>query len=148
MMSKRIRKKSRKQRGSRSMGYGRVSGGHRKSGQRGGKGRAGTYKHHTLLRIKEGFAQQKRGFLRHGATPREVRTANLYELDEKIDHLLATGKLSKEGDKVKVNAETLGIDKLLGTGRVTHPLQVTVRQITPKARTKIEAAGGVVFPLE
>ena len=147
-MSKRHRKKSRKQRGSRSMGYGRASGGHRKSGQRGGKGRAGTYKHHTLLRIKEGFARRKLGFLRHAATSRQVRTANLGELDEKIDRLLAAGKLAKEAGKVKVNAETLGIDKLLGTGRVTHPLLVTVRQITAKARAKIETAGGEVLPLE
>ncbi len=130
------------------MGYGRVSGGHRKSGQRGGKGRAGTYKHHTILRIKEGFHQQKLGFLRHAATSQEVRTANLGELDEKIDRLLAAGKLTKEKGKVKVNAETLRIDKLLGTGRVTHPLLVTVRQITAKARSKIEAAGGEVLPFE
>ena len=127
------------------MGYGRASGGHRKSGQRGGKGRAGTYKHHTLQRIKEGFFQQKGGFLRHAATSRPVRTANLGELDAKIDQLLAAGKLVKEGDKVKLNADTLGIEKLLGTGRVTHPLIVTVRYITAKAKAKIEAAGGEVI---
>ena len=143
-MSKRRKKKSRKQRGSRTMGYGRASGGHRKSGQRGGKGRAGTYKHHSIQRIKEGFVRKKRGFLRHAATSQEVRTANLGELDKKIDQLLAIGKLAKENGKVKVNAETLGIDKLLGTGRITHPLLVTVRQITEKARAKIEAAGGEV----
>jgi len=126
------------------MGYGRVSGGHRKSGQRGGKGRAGTYKHHSIQRIKEGFYLKKRGFLRHSASSRPSRTANVGELDTKVEHLLATGKLEKEGNKVKLDAETLGIDKILGSGRVTHPLIVTVRYITNKARTKIEAAGGEV----
>lgn len=126
------------------MGYGRVSGGHRKSGQRGGKGRAGTYKQHTLQRIKEGFYGSKRGFLRHSATSRPMRTANVGDLDVKVKRLLANGKLEKDEDKVKLNAETLGIDKILGSGRVTHQLLVTVRSITDKARTKIEAAGGEV----
>jgi large subunit ribosomal protein L15 len=73
-----------------------------------------------------------------------MRTANVGDLDAKVERLLATGKLEKDGDKVMLNAETLGIDKLLGSGRVTHPLIVTVRSITDKARTKIEAAGGEV----
>jgi large subunit ribosomal protein L15 len=126
------------------MGYGQVSGGHRKSGQRGGKGRAGTYKHHAIQRIKEGFYGSKRGFIRHSASSRPMRTVNVGELDAKVERLLVTGKLEKDGDKVKLNAETLGIDKILGSGRVTHPLLVTVRSITDKARTKIEAAGGEV----
>ena len=143
-MSKRTSKKSRKQRGSRSMGYGRASGGHRKSGQRGGVGRAGTYKHHSILRIKEGFRDIHRGFYPHGS-PQPPRIANIGELDFKINRLLEAGKLEKEGDKIKIDADSLGFDKLLGKGRVTHPLIVTVRTISATARSKIEAAGGEVI---
>jgi len=147
-MAKRTKKKSRKQRGSRVMGYGQASGGHRKSGQRGGKGRAGTYGHHRLKRIKEGFDQEKHGFTRHhGGSSRPVRTINLGELDTKIHQLLAAGKVVKEADKIKINAETLGIDKLLGAGRVTHSLIVIVSDISDNARAKIEAANGEVIVL-
>jgi len=143
-MSKRTSKKSRKQRGSRSMGYGRISGGHRKSGQRGGVGRAGTYKHHSILRIKEGFRDTHGGFYPHGSPP-PPRITNIGELDFKINRLLEAGKLEKEGDKIKIDANSLGFDKLLGKGRVTHPLIVTVRTISATARSKIEAAGGEVI---
>ena len=126
------------------MGYGRISGGHRKSGQRGGVGRAGTYKHHNILRIKEGFRETHKGFYPHGS-PQPARITNLGELDFKIDRLLEAGKLEKDGDKIKIDAKSLGFDKLLGKGRVTHPLIVTVKTISAIARSKIEAAGGEVI---
>ena len=143
-MAKRTEKKTRKKRGSRVIGYGRVSGGHRKSGQRGGKGRAGTYKQNQMQRIKEGFRETHRGFTRHSA-PQILRATNLNQLDAKINRLLTEGALKKEGDMVKLDAKTLGIDKILGTGQITNPLSVTVRFITDKARAKIEAAGGEVI---
>jgi large subunit ribosomal protein L15 len=59
-------KKVRKQRGSRVHGYGRISGGHRKSGQRGGTGKAGLTKHHWILTIKNKVFENNKGFVRHG----------------------------------------------------------------------------------
>ena len=63
-------KKVRKMRGSRTHGYGRVSGGHRKGGQRGGKGAAGRKGHHmihyilTNRRKEQGFVNPTRKNIR------------------------------------------------------------------------------------
>ena len=61
-MTIRKRKKIRKQRGSRTYGYGRISGGHRKGGSRGGKGNAGIKDHHQIGRTLD-LIRNRRGFI-------------------------------------------------------------------------------------
>ncbi|NHJ02225.1 MAG: 50S ribosomal protein L15 [Candidatus Heimdallarchaeota archaeon] len=142
-MTVRREKKVRKQRGSRVYGYGRISGGHRKSGSRGGKGNAGIKDHRRIGRIKQMILDQK-GFTTH-STDRKQASINIGQLDEQIELLLAGDYAKKEGSHIKIDLRELGFSKVLGKGIVTNSLHVYADTITPKAEEKIEAAGGKTF---
>jgi len=144
-MSTRFRKKIRKQRGYRTHGYGRVSGGHRKSGQRGGVGNTGWKKHHWLKTTKyQPNRFGKQGFKRPQKILREKTTINLLELEQKTKTLLEEGIASKKENKIKIDLRKIGVNKLLGKGKVTQPLEITVQEISKIAAKKIEEAGGTV----
>ncbi|MHA2042208.1 MAG: uL15m family ribosomal protein [Candidatus Thorarchaeota archaeon] len=52
---------------------------------------------------------------------------------------------TKKGRKYTVNLSVIGIDKILGAGKVTHAIDlVGVKAITVRAREKIEAKGGSI----
>ncbi|MHA2273144.1 MAG: uL15m family ribosomal protein [Candidatus Hodarchaeales archaeon] len=143
-MIQRRRRKVRKMRGSRVMGYGRVSGGHRKSGQRGGKGKAGKRDHHWILTI---FADEikKTGFTKHPGK-KAIRPINVGQLDRVVPALLEQELVTKDDkDRIKVNLRELGFQKLLGSGQVQTPMIIDVDVATGKAVEKIEAAGGEVL---
>lgn len=131
-------------RGSRVMGYGRVSGGHRKSGQRGGKGKAGKRDHHWILTIAANEIK-KTGFTKHPG--KEVlETINVGQLDRLAPTLLAQELTSKDDkDRIKVDLRSLGIQKLLGSGQARRSLIIDVDVATSRAVEKIEAAGGEVL---
>ena len=144
-MSTRSRKKIRKQRGYRTHGYGRVSGGHRKSGQRGGVGSTGWKKHHWLKTTKyQPKRYGKQGFKRPQKILKEKTIINLLELEEKIKTLLEEGIATKKETKIKIDLRKIGVNKLLGKGKVTQSLEITVQEISKKAFKKIEEAGGTV----
>ena len=141
-MTVRRQKKVRKQRGSRVYGYGRVSGGHRKSGSRGGVGNAGSKNHHKIGKITDMILSQK-GFT--SPNPTHSMFINVGEIDEHIEFLIASEIAEKEGSKIKVDINKLGPIKVLGKGLVTHPFNLHANLITEKAKEKIEAAGGKVI---
>ncbi len=144
-MTTHFRKKIRKQRGYRTHGYGRVSGGHRKSGQRGGVGSTGWKKHHWLKTTKyQPKRYGKQGFKRPQKILREKTTINLLELEQKTKTLLEEGIATKKENKIKIDLRKIGINKLLGKGKVTQPLEITVQEISKIAAKKIEEAGGTV----
>ncbi|MFX0207927.1 MAG: uL15m family ribosomal protein [Candidatus Hodarchaeota archaeon] len=142
-MTIRKRKKVRKQRGSRTYGYGRVSGGHRKSGSRGGKGNAGIKDHHRIGRISE-MIRSKKGF-KAPDIPSSYLSINIGDIDEQLDLLLSKNIAIKEGPNVKIDVTKLGYSKVTGKGSVKHPFHLYAKKITSKAQEKIEAAGGKVF---
>lgn len=146
-MTVRRSKKVRKQRGSRVYGYGRISGGHRKSGSRGGVGNAGSKNHHKIGKITDMILSQK-GFI--SPNPTHSMFINVGEIDEHIEFLIAAEIAEKEGTKIKVDINKLGPVKVLGKGLVTHPFNLHANLITEKAKEKIEAAGGKVIadPIE
>jgi large subunit ribosomal protein L15 len=41
-----------------------------------------------------------------------------------------------------VDLTRLGVDKLLGSGRIATPVAVRVTQVSAKAKAKLEGAGG------
>jgi large subunit ribosomal protein L15 len=134
-------RKVRRQRGSRTMGYGQV-GQHRKSGMRGGKGRAGGSKHFWLRTVKyEPWRFHKDGFLPPSALEPEPATINVGELQE-----LASKVIGAEGVKgvAELDLAALGIGRLLGRGSVAVPLKVKVAYATAGAKEKIEEAGGSI----
>ena len=135
-------KKVRKQRGSRTYGYGRVSGGHRKSGSRGGVGKAGSKGHHRIGRISAMIKSQK-GFFPPNSPPSQP--INVGIIEEQLENWLNTNQAVKEGQTIKVDAGRLGYTKVLGSGRVSTPIHLYAPKITTKAQEKVEAVGGKVF---
>lgn len=137
-------KKVRKQRGSRVHGYGRISGGHRASGARGGVGKAGTFKHHNIKSIKYKLrgGKDKMGFVRHKSVVAKPRTTNIENLNQLVS--IQAEKFGKKEGKIAVDLSSFGVDKLLGKGKITFPVAITVKLATDIAVDKIEAAGGSV----
>ncbi|MFX1285470.1 MAG: uL15 family ribosomal protein [Promethearchaeota archaeon] len=142
-MAIRKKKKVRKQRGSRTYGYGRISGGHRKSGSRGGKGNAGIKDHHRIGRISE-LIRNKKGFNTPNI-PSSYLSINVGDIDEQLDLLLTKNIAIKEGSIIKIDITKLGYSKVIGKGSVKHPFHLYAKKITTKAQEKIEAAGGKAF---
>jgi large subunit ribosomal protein L15 len=68
----------------------------------------------------------------------------LRELDQLAARLVREGLAKRVRGKVKIDLAELGYDKLLGTGRVTQPLDVKVPTFTQRAVQKVEQVGGQV----
>ncbi|RLG74641.1 MAG: 50S ribosomal protein L15 [Thermoprotei archaeon] len=140
----RRRKKSRKLRGNRSHGYGRI-GQHRKSGSRGGFGAAGMHKHKWSWVVK--YAPNyfgKRGFTRAPQIVLGIKEINVGVLDEAAEKLVKEGLAKIENEYITINVLDLGFNKVTGRGKVTKKLKVITKLITESARRKIESVGGIV----
>jgi large subunit ribosomal protein L15 len=144
----RKRKKVRKFRGHRTYGYGSHKK-HRGGGSRGGRGLAGLHKHkwsYTVKYLPEHFG--KRGFKRPSEVVKKIKTINLKELDQLVEKLLEQKLAVKEGDKIKINLEKIGYDKLLGEGKLTKPLIVEAKFFSKLAIKKLEESGGKAIKIE
>jgi large subunit ribosomal protein L15 len=134
------KRKTRKLRGSRTHGYGRV-GQHRKSGGRGGKGKAGGRDHFWIRTVK----YEPNRFRRIGFKPpttQRIRTINVGELEDLARRVL---RLEGAGAPYELDLTGLGYDKLLGKGDLRIPLRVRVSSYTPLAGEKVAAAGGEII---
>jgi len=137
-------RKTRKLRGSRTMGYGRV-GQHRKSGDRGGVGKAGGRDHFWIRTVKyEPKRFRKIGFKPPSAKRPRPPTINVGELME-LAYKLYGAEALKSGETLELDLEALGYGKLLGEGEVSIPLRVRVPSYSEEAKLKIEEAGGEVL---
>jgi large subunit ribosomal protein L15 len=87
----------------------------------------------------------KKGFVSTRSLGKKVHVINVGKLDELADRLEAEKKLEKKGKKVFLDLESLGFDKLLGTGKITKPLLVKVGSYSEAASRKLEEAGGEIF---
>jgi large subunit ribosomal protein L15 len=133
--------------GSRTHGRGKKAG--RGAGKRGGRGNAGLHKHKYIKTVK----YLPNHFGRHGfKRPQSVVglkiTINLYSLDVKIDEMIKEGKIKKIKNNYELNLDELGYDKLLGSGAITKPVKISVKEATEKAISKIENSGGKVNIIE
>ncbi len=139
----RRRRKTRKQRGSRTHGRGCAKRG-RGSGERGGKGMAGGHKHkwsYVIRHMPDYFG--KHGFV--PPTKKEISAINIGEIDEKVERLVEDGLATKEGNVYRVDVRKLGFSKVLGGGRITHPIEIIADEVSETAKRKIEQAGGRVL---
>ncbi len=59
--------------------------------------------------------------------------------------MLRTGFAEEKDGAVHIDVNTLGIDKVLGTGRVGRALAISAPAFSKNAVTKIENAGGTVI---
>lgn len=139
------KRKLRKQRGSRTHGWGKV-GQHRAGGSRGGHGKAGRGKHKWSYTVKH----EPGYFGKHGFKPprrKEVNFVSIGELDEKVDELLNQEKAVKKKDGIHIDLQQLGYDKLLGRGQATQPLIIQVAHHSQLAEKKVkEAKGKILLP--
>jgi len=131
-------RKTRKNRGSRTQGYGRV-GQHRDTGSK-GRRKSGRHKHlWSYVTTYEPDYFGKNGFTSPKSLKRRENTVNIARLDE----ISARFSTEKEG-KLHVDLTSLGYTKLLGTGKTSKALIVNVPSCSKSAAEKIEKAGGKV----
>ena len=137
--------RTKKYRGSRTCGGGTHKN-RRGAGNRGGRGHAGGNAHHFIRAMREGYRPGYiyKGFTRPEAVDRPVFIVNVGELDELVDFLFENEAeyITKDGDAYTVDLYSIGIDKVLGSGRVTKKMVVKAEMFSESARSKIEAVGG------
>jgi len=146
IMSPHKLRKTRKRRGSRTMGWGQI-GQHRKHGEKGGR-KVGRHKHlwSYVLRYEPNYFG-KRGF----KTPQSIRglnkpnAINIGQLDELIYKLTQEKQLAKKKGKAYIDLTALGYQKLLATGKLTKPILVKVNSYSENAAKKIQEAGGQIL---
>jgi large subunit ribosomal protein L15 len=138
-------RKVRKYRGSRTHGYGQI-GQHRARGGRGGTGKAGLDKHKwTYVLRYDPTYWEKKGFISTRTLGKKVKIINVGKLDALASKLESEKKLEKKDTKLFLDLESLGYDKLLGTGKVEKPLLVKVSAYSESASQKLVDAGGQIF---
>ncbi|MHA1776281.1 MAG: hypothetical protein DRO88_09355 [Promethearchaeia archaeon] len=156
-MPTKFQRKSRKQHGNRTRGYGTI-GAHRAKGQRGGTGlTTGKFKHkwsYYLKMKKLGFPGPdgekwkigKRGFKQPPQVQRlhQVKAINLKDVEEKLPQWVEAGKVEKKGDKYIIDLHALNYNKLLGKGKVTKNLEISVARASESAIAKMKEANAVL----
>jgi len=128
-------RKTRKYRGSRTQGYGRV-GQHRDAGSKGQR-KVGRHKHlwsYVVTHEPDYFG--KSGFTSPQSLHRHENTINLKKLEE-----LA---VASQQEKPPIDLAALGYTKLLGGGKVTKALTVQIPSYSKLAAEKIKKAGGEI----
>ncbi|MCW4006940.1 MAG: 50S ribosomal protein L15 [Candidatus Bathyarchaeota archaeon] len=125
---------TRKKRGSRTQGYGRI-GQHRDAGSRPYR-KVGFHKHRWSYMLKK-FPNY---FGKHGFTsPQSLK------LKENVINLTKLCDIAAASSETEIDLTSMGYTKLLGTGNIKQPLTITVPQSSAKAKEKVEAAGGKVI---
>jgi len=141
-------RKQRKQRGSRTMGYGRV-GQHRKGGGRGGKGKAGGRKHFWIRTVKyEPDRYRKVGFKPPSTLGETPGTINVGELRELAAKVYGIETIDAGEGTIELNLTELGYEKLLGRGKIKIPLRLGIPAYSARALEKVEAAEGEIVEFE
>lgn len=135
-------RKVRKRRGSRTHGWGQI-GQHRKTGAKGGHGRAGMHKHKWtwVLRYNRDY------FGRHGffrPNRREMRAVNLVQLATLAENLERSAGAKVVEGRLLVNLAAMGIRKVVAGGKVSKPLLVVAETWTKRAEERIREAGGEI----
>ncbi len=130
-----------KYRGSRTCGGGTHKN-RRGAGNRGGRGRAGINAHHFVKWYKEmgGPVFGKNGF--SNSSQLTVTAMDVGIIDQIIPSLLAQGIAKNDGDAIVINTADMGINKVLGSGKVTKKLNISAQAFSESAKIKIEKMGG------
>lgn len=112
---------------------------------------AGSKKHHYIKVMQENPRYfGKWGFKRPQKLVDDRVALNIGDIDEALERLVERGGATKKGRKYAVDLSVLGIDKILGSGKVNHAIDIVgVKAISARAREKIEEKGGSVdLPIE
>jgi large subunit ribosomal protein L15 len=127
------RKKATRMRGSKTHGWG-MKKKHRGAGSRGGRGKAGMFKHKKSWRIRydPDYLSKTKGFKVPIEVKQNIKTITLKDVDI----------LAKNLNKTEIDVSQLGFDKVLSSGKLTQALTIKANKIVEKAKEKIEKAGG------
>lgn len=135
-------RRTNKFRGSRTHGRGKKAG--RGAGKRGGRGNAGIHKHRRIWMKKQGIVWGVHGFNKDPSTIKRNRTINLWEIEKDLDAWVSEKKAKKIGNNYEIDLGKLGYNKLLGAGKLTKSVSITVEKSSEKAMEKVKSAGGKV----
>jgi len=124
-------RKTRKMRGRRTHGWGRVAQ-HRRSSRKTGRGRAGIRAQMFMNSLTE--VEPKRGFVPKPIR-RPVKALNLAALERLIPS-------STESGKQTFDLSSVGVKKLLGGGSAPKNAEIVVGSWSKMAEEKVRAAGG------
>jgi large subunit ribosomal protein L15 len=128
-------RKTRKHRGTRTQGWGRI-GQHRKTGSR---------PYRKANRHKQGWSYvttyEPDYFGKHGFISRQSKTRNTTIMNLTRLEALATQLPNEQ----IIDLTSLGFAKLLGTGKATKPITVKVHSCSKTAAEKIQKAGGKIL---
>lgn len=136
--------RTKKFRGSRTHGRGKKAG--RGAGLRGGRGNAGLHKHKWISVVKycpDYFGHH--GFKRPQSVVTDKITVNLSEVEQSLPALAKDGFAMQKDGKWTVDLTKMGIDKLLGSGRISIPISIKVPEASASALEKLKAAGGTIM---
>jgi len=161
-MTMNFKKKSRKNSGRRTHGFGNCQG-RRKTGRKAGHGITNTWKKgmkSTYLKQKSlGFPTKKfgknrdspwkmgrHGFQRPQKVRRinEVKCINIGSVNAQIEEWVKSNLAEKSGNDYTVDLKNLGYNKLLARGGVDKKIYISVRKASNFAIEEIENAGGKV----
>jgi large subunit ribosomal protein L15 len=126
-MTTRFKKKVRKWRGRTSHGWGAKKK-HRGSGSQGGHGMGGGHKHKYSWVTT--YAPDYFGYKGFFSKQKKEKAINIGDLE----------KMSGN----EINLRKMGYGKLLGKGKLTRAITVTVNSCSAQAKEKVEKAGGQV----
>lgn len=140
------RKKNTRKRGSKTHGWGAMKK-HRGKGHQGGAGMAGSGKRADSK--KPSIWKDKNYFGKHGfvsKTPKvKINPVNVGYIEQHIGKFVSSGLAKREQDFYSLELEKLGFNKLLGDGRVSMKLKITVPYASKNAVEKVKEAGGEVI---
>jgi len=135
--------RTKKFRGSRTHGKGKKHG--RGHGDRGGHGNAGLHKHKFKWMIKydpDHFGAH--GFNRHVPGVRPKACVNVGDIEARLQEFASKGAAHETDQGFRVDLSMLGIEKLLGDGMLSLPMEIIVGEASATAKNKVEVAGGKV----
>lgn len=141
----RRKKKAVRLRGNTTHGYGSMKK-NRGAGNRGGRGMAGSGK--KADQKKPSIWKNKKYFGKHGFKKKglkeKINPINVRLLEEQLGVFEKTGNVKKEGDVYSIDLEKIGYNKLLGSGKATKKMKITVAYASKGSIEKIKSAGGEV----
>ncbi len=136
-------KRSEKFRGMRTHGHGKNA--RRGHGKRGGVGNAGSFTHRFIATYKANPRYFGRhGFKRAPELTKEKKTINLGEIQDRLQSLIENGLAKEENGTYVIDLSSMGIDKLLGSGKISKPMKIIVGEASEKAIEKVKNSGGEV----
>ena len=132
------KKKSKKLRGTNTHGWGSRKK-HKNAGNRGGIGMAGSgkkadQKKSLVIKLYGNKYFGKQGITSKSTKKDKRKSMNLEQIQKNFESIM-----KKFGDNKKINLKNY---KILGSGEIKQPVEITAKEFSKSAKEKIEKVGG------